>query len=245
MEMDRDDVIDLLTIIAQIDNRSIGDPEIVIWQELIGRYAKDDCLQAIMDHRSQEPGVWLEPGHVVKRVRAAVNDRYERSGLDSPERRALEQAGENKGASATAPPRGYALGVNRDFDAAGWEYGTDNYGRDRVSAGIELNARLDREYPGVENQAEAERQMRLKDRGKAEAYLRRWKRPQLITLLGEQTPEDKEDTPAVNAGDLFSELFGGFDKSGEPVAPLAFDDPRARWNEAREFSEPVFKRDDE
>lgn len=83
--MDRNDVCDLLAVVQAVDARQIEDYDIDVWFEMIGRFDKDDCLQAIMDFRAQEPGVWLEPGHVVRRVKVMINDRYER---DEPDNRA-------------------------------------------------------------------------------------------------------------------------------------------------------------
>jgi hypothetical protein len=80
--MDRDEIIDLLTIVQASDQRTVGDPEIKVWHELLGRYDRDDCVDAIMWHRRERPGVWLEPGHVVARVRAVIQDRYERADVD-------------------------------------------------------------------------------------------------------------------------------------------------------------------
>jgi hypothetical protein len=77
--MDRDDVLDLLAIIASTDRRTVGEGELVTWTELIGDLPKDDCLASIMAHRREQPGVWLEPGHIVQRVKAIARDRYERA----------------------------------------------------------------------------------------------------------------------------------------------------------------------
>jgi hypothetical protein len=38
-------------------------------------------VQAVIDHFRERPGVWLEPGYIVQRVRAMRRDRLERRTL--------------------------------------------------------------------------------------------------------------------------------------------------------------------
>ena len=83
--MDSSDIIDLLTIVAVADKRTIGEADVVLWRQTLGYLNKDDCVDAIMAHRREQPGVWLEPGHVLQRVRAAIRDRYERADPDERE----------------------------------------------------------------------------------------------------------------------------------------------------------------
>jgi hypothetical protein len=80
--VDRNDIIDLLAIVKSVDNRTVEDYDIQVWLEMLVRFDKDDCLDAIMAHRAQQPGAWLEPGHVVQRVKAKINDRLERQDPD-------------------------------------------------------------------------------------------------------------------------------------------------------------------
>jgi hypothetical protein len=77
--VDIEDVIDLLTIVAVGDHRTLGESDAREWHRLLGGYGKDECLDAITAHRSDMPGVWLEPGHVIVRVKAARRDAYERA----------------------------------------------------------------------------------------------------------------------------------------------------------------------
>ena len=79
--MNRNDLIDILTVIQVIDHRTIGEADIIAWGDLIGELPKDLALQAVRDHRREQPGVWLEPGHIVARVRAIRQDRYDRSDI--------------------------------------------------------------------------------------------------------------------------------------------------------------------
>lgn len=80
--MDRDDIIDLLTIVQASDNRSVGEPEINVWGQMLNHLDKNDCTDAIMAFRAEHPGMWLEPGHVFQRVKAATRDRLDRMDPD-------------------------------------------------------------------------------------------------------------------------------------------------------------------
>jgi|HubBroStandDraft_3_1064219.scaffolds.fasta_scaffold69173_1 hypothetical protein len=79
--MNRDDVIDLLTIVSAADNRQVTAPDIVVWHEHLERYERDECLDAIMSHQ-RESTEYLQPAHVIQRVRAKRNDMIERADPD-------------------------------------------------------------------------------------------------------------------------------------------------------------------
>ena len=57
--MNRDDLIDILTAVQACDHRTIGTADISMWGAIIGDLPKDDALQAVIEHRREEPGVWL------------------------------------------------------------------------------------------------------------------------------------------------------------------------------------------
>ena len=76
--MNRNELIDVLTFIAAVDNRSVGETTITVWGDIIGDLSRDDALQAVRSHRRHLPGVWLEPGHVAEGVAGICRDRYER-----------------------------------------------------------------------------------------------------------------------------------------------------------------------
>ena len=88
--MDRDDAIDLLSIISANDHRTIGQTDIQIWQQALGNVTPDEAVDAVMAHIRDMPGVWLEPGHVVARVKAKRRDAYERSDPDFREADKIE-----------------------------------------------------------------------------------------------------------------------------------------------------------
>lgn len=76
--MNRNHVIDVLTAVAAANRRTVGEGDVDVWQAVIGDLPKDDALQAVRDHLREQPGVWLEPGHVYQRVRILIRDRLER-----------------------------------------------------------------------------------------------------------------------------------------------------------------------
>lgn len=76
--MNRNEVLDVLKVVAAATRRTIGEPDVAIWLEILAGDRRDDALRAVKDHLSQHPGVWLEPGHVHQRVRAMVRERMER-----------------------------------------------------------------------------------------------------------------------------------------------------------------------
>jgi hypothetical protein len=79
--MNRAELIDILNAVQVGDHRSIGQVDVDFWAAVIGDLPKDDALRAVIDHRREEPGVWLEPGHIYQRVRAIRQDRFERQPL--------------------------------------------------------------------------------------------------------------------------------------------------------------------
>lgn len=76
--MTRDDVIDVLTVVAAGDRRTVGQADVDVWFAVIGDLDKDLALRAVRDHLRECPGVWLEPGHVYQRARAIRRDQLER-----------------------------------------------------------------------------------------------------------------------------------------------------------------------
>lgn len=80
--MDIEDVIDLLTIVAVGDKRTVGQSDAIQWHRIIGHLNRDECTEAIEAHRREQPGVWLEPGHILGRVKAKQRDRLDRMDPD-------------------------------------------------------------------------------------------------------------------------------------------------------------------
>lgn len=68
--MNRDEMVDLLSLIAARDNRNVGQTTVAVWLEDIGDLDFRDARRAVSDHFRDEPGVWLMAGHIRARVKA-------------------------------------------------------------------------------------------------------------------------------------------------------------------------------
>lgn len=77
--MDRDTILDLLALVAAADHRTVGEPDFLLWKATIGHLDVADCIDAIQAFRRDQPGSWLEPGHVLARVRMKTRDRLDRA----------------------------------------------------------------------------------------------------------------------------------------------------------------------
>ena len=119
--MNRNDVIDVLSVVAAATRRTIGEADVEIWQGVIGDDDKQLALKAVRDHLRDQPGVWLEPGHVHQRVRAMVRDQLEREprevqaarmeALEAKAREDFEELAERKGIP-DPPPKYKRRGVS-------------------------------------------------------------------------------------------------------------------------------------
>lgn len=70
--LDRDQIIDLLSVIAAYDRRSIGEGDIAAWSESARRagWRFEDAVDAVHAHFA-DSSKWLMPGHVTERIRLA------------------------------------------------------------------------------------------------------------------------------------------------------------------------------
>jgi len=80
---------ELKQVVAKIqlgDSRQVDRLVLEYWWELIGNLHFGDSLQAVNFHRLEQPGVWLEPGHVKAGARRArdIREREERRALPAP-----------------------------------------------------------------------------------------------------------------------------------------------------------------
>lgn len=85
--MTRDDVIDVLSVVAAATRRTVGNADVEIWQAVMGDLPKEPALKAVRAHLRECPGVWLEPGHIVARVRAERRDELEKESDEEREAR--------------------------------------------------------------------------------------------------------------------------------------------------------------
>lgn len=74
--MTADQVFDLLQMIAAADHRTVGKPDVLLWQSAIGDLPFDDCVTAVGAH-VRESTEWLKPAHVYQRVKAIRASRLE------------------------------------------------------------------------------------------------------------------------------------------------------------------------
>ena len=72
--MNRNDILDVLTLIAAYDHRTVGEADVIAWKETIGELPREPALKAVTEFRREQPGEWLEAGHIYQRVRAKIRD---------------------------------------------------------------------------------------------------------------------------------------------------------------------------
>ncbi|MGA5543513.1 zinc finger domain-containing protein [Mycobacterium sp. NPDC051198] len=88
--MNHDEIIDLLTVVAAVDRRTVGEADVHTWHDLLADVAYLDAIQAVREFRRERPGVWLEPGHILEGVRSIR--RYRQPALE-PAREPLPELG--------------------------------------------------------------------------------------------------------------------------------------------------------
>lgn len=76
--MNRDDVIDVLSVVAAATRRTVGETDVEIWGGIIGHLTRDIAMKAVRAHLQTKPGVWLEPGHVAQEAAAILRDQASR-----------------------------------------------------------------------------------------------------------------------------------------------------------------------
>lgn len=99
------DMVDVLTVVAINDRRTVGESDVHWWLALAddGQWpSKEFALASIVRHANDRPGVWLEPGHITAywhALRREANETFlapgpTRDNIEDPEaqRIAREQA---------------------------------------------------------------------------------------------------------------------------------------------------------
>lgn len=71
----RDEVIDVLTVIAAADRRTVGEADVNVWLTVLDDQPLDLALAAVRDHLREQPDTWVQPGHVYQRIRKMRRDR--------------------------------------------------------------------------------------------------------------------------------------------------------------------------
>ena len=80
--MNRDDVIDFLSVVHASDHRTTGEGDITFWMaafEMCGHtISKPDAIAAVVRHALDPTAPYLKPGHVVAGARDIAHDRMMR-----------------------------------------------------------------------------------------------------------------------------------------------------------------------
>lgn len=87
--MNLEEIGAVLAKAAAVDNRTIGEANILAWHEIIGHLDVHDCLAAVTRHRIESPDVYLQPGHVLRLAEQVRKERQERE-REHEQRRELE-----------------------------------------------------------------------------------------------------------------------------------------------------------
>jgi len=82
--MTLDQVAAVLAKVQLGDNRQVDRTVLAFWAEAIGDQHYDDALQAVTLHRREQPGVWLEPGHIISGARRAKEAREREERMNRP-----------------------------------------------------------------------------------------------------------------------------------------------------------------
>lgn len=81
--MTRDEIIDLLTIAAAYDRRTVGEADITAFHLALGNLPFEDAQQAVVAHYTNSPE-WLMPAHIRALVRQARERRITRRPIPEP-----------------------------------------------------------------------------------------------------------------------------------------------------------------
>lgn len=85
--MNRNEMIDVLSVVAAATRRTIGEADVTIWMGVCGDVPKPFALEAIRGHMRDQPGVWLEPGHIYQRWKAFRLDELARESREARDAR--------------------------------------------------------------------------------------------------------------------------------------------------------------
>lgn len=66
---------------SAIDSRTVTDLMAAAWQQVLADVPYDAGVQALIEHRRNSPGAYLEPGHIVQGIRQARERHRELHGI--------------------------------------------------------------------------------------------------------------------------------------------------------------------
>lgn len=102
--MNKPEIVDLLSLIAARDRRTIGDADVEAWFQDVGDLPYADAAAAVSNYYQNERA-WIMPSDVRKRVKVIGDRRYQQAGGDFAVERAMIDKGisdENWGAAKRA-----------------------------------------------------------------------------------------------------------------------------------------------
>lgn len=99
-----EEAIDLLSLAAAYDRRTIGESDAVAWHAALDDIAFGEAQAAVIAHY-RDSRDWLMPADVRRRVKAARRDRLDREILPAPDPALTDDAGAYKGALRAAIQR--------------------------------------------------------------------------------------------------------------------------------------------
>jgi len=79
--MDKREAEKLMILASAIDSRKITDAAVTVWQMVLADVNYSDAEVAYINHRRNEPGVYLEPGHILQQIKMAHEKRRELYGI--------------------------------------------------------------------------------------------------------------------------------------------------------------------
>ncbi len=85
--MTRDELVDVLSVISVGSGRTFGRADVEFWWSIISDVPKVAAEKAVHAHFREKPGVWLEPGYIVERWKAARREAIEKETNEQREAR--------------------------------------------------------------------------------------------------------------------------------------------------------------
>lgn len=114
--MTQDEIVDLLTLMASFDRRTIGEADVAAWTLAVGDLAYGDAQEAVVMHY-REKRDFLMPADIRAAVKVIRAERLSRTPIAAPPRELLDDpqayiaALKANTAKAAAPPASVRLAV--------------------------------------------------------------------------------------------------------------------------------------
>jgi hypothetical protein len=99
-----DEVIDLLTLIASCDRRTVGKADVAAWTLTVGDLRFADAQEAVVSHYASSRE-WIMPADIRRRVKAIRSDRISRAVIPAPPAGLADDPGAYRAAMAALERR--------------------------------------------------------------------------------------------------------------------------------------------